>query len=342
MSGKRWHVPSASATPWDGIEDSDLTPSQIVVRDSHRSVYEFRHRALSEAGDAAFLNGYERDRCPRCESVHVLRWGHEASGVRRYMCGGCRKTFTPSTGTIFEDHKLPVADWVEFMVQAFGFESLEAMTREDRRSGTTTPWWMAKLFLVLRGVQDEVVLSGEVQIDEKTHPLAAKDRPGGNASMGAYSKDKICIAVGCDDSGRSIMVRAGLGKLSKSRCWDAYGGHIEPGSKLVHDRENAHSVLVERLGLESVSYRSADLRGLDDAHNPLARVNHMHFLLKEFMHRHSGFDRDRIDDWLNLFSVIVNPPADRLEKAAMVLDRAMALPVTLPYREYYGQNGCSE
>lgn len=342
MSGKRWHVPSASATPWDGIGDDDLTPSQIVVRDSHRDVYEFRHRALSEVGDAGFLNGYARDRCPRCGCDRIQRWGREQGGVQRYMCRGCRRTFTPSTGTIFEDHKLPVADWVEFMVQAFGFESLEAMTREDRRSGTTMPWWMAKLFLVLRGVQDGVVLSGEVQIDEKMHPLAAKDRAGGRAGMGAYSKDKVCIAVGCDDAGRSLMVRAGLGKLSKSRCWDAYGGHIERGSTLVHDRENAHSVLVDRLALKSVSYRSADLKGIDDRRNPLSRVNHMHFLLKEFMHRHSGFDRDRIDDWLNLFSVIVNPPDSRLEKAAMVLDRAMSLPVTLPYREYYGQNGCSE
>ncbi len=68
----------------------------------------------------------------------------------------------------------------------------------------------------------------------------------------------------------------------------------------------------------------------------------MHFLLKEFMHRHSGFDRDRIDDWLNLFSVIVNPPEDRLEKAAMVLDRAMAIPISLPYREFYGQTPSSE
>ena len=139
--------------------------------------------------------------------------------------------------------------------------------------------------------------------------------------MGAYSRDRICIAVGCDDSGRSLAVRAGLGKLSKSRCWDAYGGHIARGATLVHDMENSHSVLVERLGLTSVAYRSADLKGLDDTHNPLSRVNHMHFLLKEFMHRHSGFERDRIDDWLNLFSVIVNPPGDRLEKAALVLDR---------------------
>ena len=220
--------------------------------------------------------------------------------------------------------------------------SLEAITREDRRSGTTTAWWMAKLFAVLEGVQDGVVLSGEVQIDEKMHPLAARDRAGGRAGMGAYSRDRICIAVGCDDSGRSLAVRAGLGKLSKSRCWDAYGGHIARGAALVHDMENSHSVLVERLGLTSVAYRSADLKGLDDTHNPLSRVNHMHFLLKEFMHRHSGFERDRIDDWLNLFSVIVNPPEDRLEKAAMVLDRAMTVPISLPYREYYERSASSE
>lgn len=73
MSGKRWHVPSASVMPWDDIGDSDLTPSQIVARDSHRSVYEFRHRALSDSGDAAFLNGYALDRCPRCGCVCVQR-----------------------------------------------------------------------------------------------------------------------------------------------------------------------------------------------------------------------------------------------------------------------------
>ena len=108
------------------------------------------------------------------------------------------------------------------------------------------------------------------------------------------------------------------------------------------DMENAHSILVDRLGLESVAYRSADLRGLDDAHNPLRRVNHMHFLLREFMRRHSGFRRDRIDDWLNLFSVIVNPPSNRLEKVAMVLDRAMSLPISLPYRGYYERDSSSE
>lgn len=89
---------------------------------------------------------------------------------------------------------------------------------------------------------------------------------------------------------------------------------------------SAHSTLVDRPGPGGVAYRSADLRGLDDAHDPLRRVNHMHFLLREFMRRHSGFRRDRIDDWPDLFSVIVNPPPDRPEKVAMAPGRAMSPP----------------
>ena len=342
MSGKRWHAPSASPTPWDGTCDADLTPSQVAVRDSHRSVYEFRHRTPSETGDASFLDRHVRERCPRCGDERVCRWGREADGVQRYRCGACGRTFTSSTGTIFEDHKLPVADRAESVGQALGPEGPEAMAREGGRGGATTAWRVARPLAVPRGTRDGVMPSGEARIDERTRPLAAKDRVGGAAGMGAYPGDRICIAVGCDDAGRSFMARAGLGKLSKSRCWDAYGGHIERGSRLVHDMENAHSILVDRPGPGGVAYRSADPGGLDDAHDPLRRVSHMHFLLREFMRRHSGFRRDRIDDWLNLFSVIVNPPSNRLEKVAMVLDRAMSLPISLPYRGYYERDSSSE
>lgn len=334
-------MPPASATPWDHIDDADLPPHEAIVRDAHRAAYECRHRALSAIDEAAFLDSYPRDRCPRCGCGRTKRDGTDAHGVRRWMCRGCGHTFTPMAGTVFDRHGLPVADWVEFMAQALSFESLEAMAREDRRSGTTTPLWMARLLLVLGGIQDGVVLSGDARIDERPRPPAARDRAGGRAGMGAYSRDRIRMAVGCDDSGGGVMVRAGLGKLSKGRCRDAYGAHVAPGSRLAHDTENSHSVLVEKLGLVSEAYRSADPRGLDDEHNPLSRVNHTRFLPKGFMHRHSGFDRDDIDDWLNLFSVIVNPPEDRLEKAAMVLDRAMSIPISLRYRDYYEQKGSS-
>ena len=248
MSGKRWHAPSASPTPWDGTCDADLTPSQVAVRDSHRSVYEFRHRTLSEAGDVSFLDRHVRGRCPRCGDERVCRWGREADGARRHGRGACGGTLASPAGTVPGGHKLPVADWAESVGQALGPEGPEAMAREGGRGGATTAWRVARPLAVLRGTRDGVMPSGEARIDEKTRPLAAKDRVGGVAGMGAYPGDRICIAVGCDDAGRSLVARAGLGKPGKSRCWDAYGGHIERGSRLVHDMENAHSILVDRLG----------------------------------------------------------------------------------------------
>src|SRR3954467_6291397 len=37
-------------------------------------------------------------RCPHCGAERLQRWGH-ASGLRRYRCQACRKTFNALTGT---------------------------------------------------------------------------------------------------------------------------------------------------------------------------------------------------------------------------------------------------
>src|ERR671928_1102057 len=48
-------------------------------------------RLLEEAFAAA-------PRCPRCAAARLQRWGR-ASGLRRYRCATCRKTFNALTGT---------------------------------------------------------------------------------------------------------------------------------------------------------------------------------------------------------------------------------------------------
>ena len=37
-------------------------------------------------------------RCPHCAATALQRWGH-ASGLRRYRCTACHKTFNALTGT---------------------------------------------------------------------------------------------------------------------------------------------------------------------------------------------------------------------------------------------------
>jgi transposase-like protein len=334
MHSKRTHKLAASATPWDHLDDSELTSAQALVAAGHRSAYRFRHESFD--GDADFFNSFERKTCPYCNSMELIKFGFDTSGIRRYRCKVCTKTFTPVTGTIFEEHKLPLPAWSDFLVQLFSFESINVITREDRRSETTIPYWIAKVFAVLEGIQDKMVLTGRVQIDETFYPVPiAEEVSVDGKRLRGLSRNKICIAVGCDDSGRSFYARAGFGKPSTKRAMEAYGLHIKNGSLLIHDMEKAHRKLVQELELKEEVHNSKLISRLDDSENPLREVNRLCFLLKRFLDSHSGFNRENLDGWLNLFSVIMNQPSEKMEKAAMVLNRAMDNFKTLRFRDFY-------
>ena len=61
-------------------------------------------------------------------------------------------------------------------------------------------------------------------------------------------------------------------------------------------------------------------------------------LLKMFLNAHSGFCRDDIQDYLNLYSFVINPPSDHLEKVEKTIDLVYKNPKSLKYREQFGLN----
>lgn len=201
--------------------------------------------------------------------------------------------------------------------------------RVGRRSSTTAPYWFAKLFAVLEGVQDGTVLKGRVQIDEALYPLALADQPrmpDGSKMRVRYSKGKLCIGIGCDGHGLSIYRYESLGKASRAKTAKAFGSNIERGSTLAHDSGNERNKLVKELGLTDGRHDAKELKKLPDKESPLREVNRLRFLLKIFLSSHSGFDRGGICGYLDVSWVMMNPPTDKMEKAAFVLDRAMSTP----------------
>jgi hypothetical protein len=117
-----------------------------------------------------------------------------------------------------------------------------------------------------------------------------------------------------------------------------FGSHIEPGSTLIHDKESAHKKLVEQLSLQSVVYASSDLKGLADENNPMNPVNQVHNILKKFLNAHSGFLRDDLQNYLNLFAFVSNPPSELLRKVEIVVDLAFQFPKLLRFRDFFLSN----
>lgn len=185
----------------------------------------------------------------------------------------------------------------------FRYVSLNADSWNNRNAISTSKYWLEKLFLTLENTQDNVVLSGTVWLDETYYSIIMRERKrdeNGNYLRG-LSRNQICIGVATDKKNTICFVE-GFGKPSQKRSYETFKDHIAPGSTLIHDKEKTHKKLVEKLGLKSISYSSAELKGLADSENPLDPVNRIHCLLKMFLNAHSGFSREDLQNYLDLYS----------------------------------------
>jgi hypothetical protein len=193
------------------------------------------------------------------------------------------------------------------------------------------------LFLTLKNSQTDTVLSGTVWLDETYYPVISSQiahKEDGTKYRG-LSRNQICIGVATDKR-HTVCFVEGTGKPSQKKTFDAFVSHIEAESWLIHDKETTHKKLVSALNLVSQAYAAYDLKGLKDNDNPLDPVNNIHSLLKKFLRAHSGFNRDSLQDYLNLFVFVRDPPSDMLEKVEKVVNLAFQNPKYLRYRDQVG------
>jgi len=336
---KRKGQKSRKVTPWDGGDDK-LSATQAFLKRNYEEHYAERHRIVSESGETEMINSYTPTKCPFCGSAEFKKRGLTSSGIQRYLCE-CGKGFIPTTGTIFDDRKISISEWMEYCLNLFRHVSISANSWSNKNAFTTSRYWLQKLFLTLENVQNTVVLSDCVWLDETFYTVRYEDivRKDNGDKLRGLSRNQICIGVATDKKYTLFLVE-GTGQPTQKRTFEAFRNHIKPGSILIHDEEKAHAKLVEELSLDSRAYSSKDLKGLADKDNPLNPVNRCHDILKKFLNAHSSFDRDNLQGYLNLFAFVTNPPVEMLEKVELVIKMAFQNPKLLRYRDFFGSNTC--
>ena len=310
---------------------------QEFLYQHYKAQYDDRHPLLSSTGETQLINSYVPKVCPYCTGGYFKLFGYTRNGVQRYRCLNCAKTFTPVTSTIFEGHKISLSEWIDYSLNVFRYVSINADSWNNRNAFTTSRYWLEKMFLVLESYQSSLIFSDQIWLDETFYSVRSNDiiRTNTGNKLPGLSSNQMCIGVACDKS-RTLCVFEGYGKPSQKKTFEAFKEHIEVGSTLIHDKDNAHKKLVCELKLNSIAYDSNELKKLADKDNPLSRVNRVHYLLKNFLYAHTSFNRDKLQGYLNLFAFVMNPPSDNLEKVELLLDLAIRNPKTLRYRDFYG------
>lgn len=309
-----------------------MNNANCLSKDTVKEWYTAKHPHTS-LSEIRFINSLSVQKCPFCGSDSIVKNGHNGKGIQRYLCKSCGNRFNPLTNTIFDSRKIPISEWIEYLLHLFEFHSIKSTAFDNRNSPTTGKYWLLKVFEVLKGIQNEVVLDGDIYLDE-TYFSKAKGQiyTKEGKKLRGISRNKIGVGVACNDRS-SIFIVTGTSKPSFASTKRTYMSHIAKESTLIHDDEKSHSILVKELELKSISYSSIEIKKLKDKENPLYPVNHLHFLVKRFIKSHGGYDREHLQDWLNLFWFIVNEPEDKYDKVLRFIEIAINSPKRMKYRE---------
>ena len=135
--------------------------------------------------------------CPRCKQTDSLRvYRMDCASVRAglFNCKDCRRQFTVTVGTIFEDSHIPIRKWIigMFLMASSkkGMSSLQFMRILGLGSYRTALYMTDRIRFALQdGGPFERKIKGHVEIDECYYgPKAKKAGPG--------SKDKKVAVIG--------------------------------------------------------------------------------------------------------------------------------------------------
>ena len=324
---------SRKKTPWDN--KNNINPTEKFVKDKYKDNYNNKNTKLYDTSESEMLNSIILDRCKRCDSENIKKYGFSKNGVQRYYCNDCKREFSVITGTIFQDHKISITEWVEYILDILYYGSYSLTSRVNKNSMNTAIYWINKIFLLLKDYQDDIILKNNVYIDEFFYSVIKSDiKIKNNKKLRGISQNKYCIGIGFDHKNVIVKVEC-LGKTTTDITTNTFINHIENGSTLIHDDEKSHKKIVKQLHLKEKCYKSKDLKKLNDKNNPLRPINHICDLLRQFLNAHSGFDRDNLQDLLNLFSFIMSRPRNNLEKVEILLEKALTTNNTLKYRDLF-------
>ena len=177
----------------------------MTVTKSTMTIYDFlpsREKCFENLRETKWPNGRI---CPKCGSTKTKKNGTE-NGKQIYWCYTHKGTFRDTTGTIFENTKLPLAFWYYFI-----FHYQQNLSEVLGISYNTALRIVRKVHEAIDGKCNEIQLGDIIEFDELYLSCGEKgncdlDRPPRKRGLklrgrGTMDKDKPPIIGACDRNG---------------------------------------------------------------------------------------------------------------------------------------------
>src|SRR3954447_14365832 len=263
-------------------------------------------------------------RCPHCGAARLQRWGH-ASGLRRYRCTTCRKTFNALTGTSLARLRKK-ACWLRYGEALAAGMSLTKAAAHCGVHLTTSFRWRHRFLRAPAATRE--ALAGVVEADEtffrRSHRAPRRWRRGGAppgrrprrrgepASKRGLSAEQVPALIARDRAGHTAD--AVLPDLGAEAIEAALGPVVAGDAVLCSDGAKAYAAFAAGHGLhhEPVNL-AAGIRVRDGAFH-VQNVNAYHGRLKGWMGRFRGVATRYLPNYLGWRRTLERAPEPSASK----------------------------
>jgi transposase-like protein len=179
--------------------------------------------------------------CPRCGGAEPYRLTPKEGSARPgrkglLKCRACRKQFTVTVGTVFEDSHIKLTKWIQAIYLIGASKKGISAHQLHRMLGITyrAAWFMAHR---LRYAMESgsIVLSGTVEVDEG---YVGGKRKGGKGRIPADGGRKAAVAVLVERGGNVKAMP--MARVDGDSMAAAIKAHVAPGSVLMTDETNIY------------------------------------------------------------------------------------------------------
>lgn len=260
--------------------------------------------------------------CPHCGTVDSAEREHyrikrKGSTRKLWKCFSCRKQFTVTVGTIFEDSHVPLNKWLlAFYLlcaskKGMSAKQLERMLKVDYK----TAWFMCHR---IRWAMAEPAfvekLSGVVEADETYIGGKARNKKKGhrhNSNVGR-GKDKAPVMVVVERGGRARS--AHVANVTSESLKGVIREHVDRSARLMTDAYPSYRGLHHEFATHEVinhqldEYVRGDVytntaesffailkRGVNGVYHHVSEA-HLHRYLSEFDFRYNNREANGVDD----------------------------------------------
>lgn len=242
-------------------------------------------------------------RCVHCQSPKIIKFG-QRSGLTRYRCKSCSKTFNALTGTPLA-HLRKKELWLRFADSLIASVSVRKSAEKIKVNLKTTFNWRHHFLRNFHSMEDSL-LSGIIEADETFFRQSMKGskklnrvprKRGEPAPQRGLSKAHVSVVVLCDRNGQEADYITGLGPVGAAWLDRFLTPHIEADALLVTDKASSFGAFSKHQAIKHKTIIGAKGKRVDGTYH-IQHVNSYHSCLKNWMVKFHGVATKYLNNYL--------------------------------------------